>query len=536
MRMGIMLSTIRAAEGLLAGMMLLLSCQLVTAETLADIDSEIQSEPSFKTDRGGLDADNIYQGVTESRLDRKISLLQTAAINRRFYQNGAGAADYTNFYSFTGRAGVTDTQLELVTTGSPLRLYRRGNSGAKEASSYLGSWWSDRYRGIEASRDQLAILTAWGSDLQGIYVVDVPAGNTLVGGLTSPMARNGEYRPGGGQQYYYRGAPSDWLVYALYAPDYLKSYSGAIIGAQKAGRGLATDLGAHLDQTRYHLDHPSVAGNEEGQEQEGELWLRGFGGDLDYDQKDGTAVDSQVAGMSIGWQRPLSGLITDHSKATLGLMFGQGVNVQQYPASAVENTARATVGGIYGVYVNRPNSPRSWYGSGSLLYGGLRLNNTVPGELGYGLNQDYDGDIGVLTMANGLSCRQHNGWVLEPQQQFSYTKIGLSDFNDQLGAPVSLQQGDSFWGRWGIELRKTLGQENRSNLWTRLSYIRDFSSDNEVRVAGDLAKSAVDPDSYEAVIGTDWRFNPQLSLQGQVARVFAGEQGWQGNLALHYTW
>jgi len=63
-------------------------------------------------------------------------------------------------------------------------------------------------------------------------------------------------------------------------------------------------------------------------------------------------------------------------------------------------------------------------------------------------------------------------------------------------------------------------------------YIRDFSSGNDVRVAGDLAKSELDPDSYVAAIGTDWLFNQQLSLQGLVARVFAGEQGWQGNLAL----
>jgi hypothetical protein len=50
-----------------------------------------------------------------------------------------------------------------------------------------------------------------------------------------------------------------WLVYALYAPDYLKSYAGAVTSAQAAGGGIALDLSRQLDQTRYSdywLDSP----------------------------------------------------------------------------------------------------------------------------------------------------------------------------------------------------------------------------------------------------------------------------------------
>jgi len=529
----------RALELFMIGAMLLVPFQLVSAETLPDIDQEIQTDKTFKSNRNGLDAYNIYEGVTNSRLDRKIIILQGSGINRRFFQTGSGSTDYTNFYSFTSREGVTDTKLDLVTTDTTLRLYRRGNSGYKEASGFLGSWWGDQYRGIQGSRDEQAILAAWGSDLQRIYVIDVPAGNTLVGGIASPMEKNGEYRNGGAYQYYFRGAPADWLVYALYAPDYLKSYSGAVTGSQKAGRNIATDLGEHLNQTRYATTvNRHISGTGEAKDLEGELWLRGFGGNIDYDEKDGSSVDSQTSGMSIGWQRMLSGISTGQSKALLGVMFGQGVNYQQYETSNVENTSRATVGGIYGLYVNNPDGPRSWYGSGSLLYGGLSLNNTVPGELGYGLNQDYNGDIAVFTVENGISFRQKNGWFIEPQQQFSYTKIGLSDFNDNLGAHVSLKQGDSFWGRFGIELRKTIDNVdgNQSSVWTRISYVHDFSSSNEVIVAGDIATSELDQNSYVLAVGTDLKLSQRLSLQGQVAQVFDGERGLQGNLSFKYNW
>lgn len=533
--MGFIHFRFRILETFIIGAMLFVPFQSVSAETLIEIDQEIQTDTNFKSDREGLDAYNIYEGVTNSRLDRKIFILEDSDISRRFFQTGAGVTDYTNFYSFTSRVGVTDTKLDLVTPDATLRLYRRGNSGYKEATGFLGSWWGDQYRGIQESRDQQAILAAWGSDLQRIYVIDVPAGNTLIGGIASPMEKNGEYRNGGAYQYYYRGAPADWLLYALYAPDYLKSYSGAITGSQKAGRNIADDLGEHLNQTRHATaanKHNSGAGDAK--VLEGGLWLRGFGGHIDYDEKDGSSADSQTSGLSIGWQRTIS---TDQSMAFLGLMFGQGVNYQQYETSNVENTSRATVGGIYGSYMNNPGGPRSWYGNGSILYGGINLNNTVPGELGYGLNQDYTGDIAVFTVENGISFRCENGWVVEPQQQFSYAKIGVSDFNDNLGAHVSLKNGDSFSGRLGVELRKYIGTkvDNNSSVWTRISYIHDFSTRNEVIVAGDIAISELDQNRYVLAVGTDWKINQSLSLQGQVAQMFDGERGLQGNLSLQYS-
>lgn len=525
--------------GFLAGLMPLLPPTSALAETLAQIDQEIATDTSFKTDRGGLDAYNINAGITNSRLDRKINILGGAGINPRFYQSGNGVRDYTNFYSFTGRVGVTDTKLDIVTTESTFRLYRRGSSQYKEASGYLGSWWGDQYRGTLDSREQQAILAAWGSDLQQIYVIDVPAGYTLVGGLAAPMERNGEYRSGGAYQYYYRGAPADWLVYALYAADYLKSYSGAVTSAQRAGRSMATDLGSHLHSTRLAESDSRSEGDGDAKSQAGVFWLRGHGGDLDFDEKDGSSAESRTIGMSLGWQRLISGQSSaDQSKSYLGLMFGQGVDVQQYELSDVKNDTRATVGGIYGLYISNPRGPQSWYGNCSLLFGGLSMHNTIPGELGYNLNQEYDGQIAVLTAENGISLRLENGWSFEPQLQLSYTKIHQSDFHDKLGALVSLEQGDSFWGRLGLEVRKSIidCKELKFNLWSSFSYRRDFSDANEVVVAGDLARSELAANSYILAVGSDLKLSTKWSIQGQIEQIFDGERGLQGNLALLYAW
>ena len=320
-----------------------------------------------------------------------------------------------------------------------------------------------------------------------------------------------------------------WLVYALYAPDYLKSYSGAVTSAQQVGRSVANDLGLHLNQTRY-AGIPLTG--------EGEFWLRGFAGNSNFAESDSSAVSSQTGGLSLGWQRLTGGgKPVDKSRAYFGLMAAQASNLQKY-VSNVENRTQSTVGGIYGLYVNRPDSARSWYGHWSLLHGGLTFNNTVPGELGYGLKQEYNGNVTVLTMENGVSLRQKYGWALEPQLQLSYTKVGQNDFVDKLGAPVSLKQGEAFRGRLGVAVRRTIehSPQRQSSYWAKLSYIQQFSGRNEVDIAGDRAVSEVNRSIWQLGLGADLQLSRQWSLQGEIAQLFGGETGFQGNLALKLAW
>ena len=455
-------------------------------------------------------------------------------------------ADYKNFYSFTGLAGVTDTKLDLVTTAATQRLYRRGAGATSEIGrGYFGAWWGDQYRGIQASRDEQAILAAWGSDLQRIYVIDVPAGVTLVGGIASPMEKNGEYRAGGAYQYYYSGnlaTMRGWLVYALYAPDYLKSYAGAVTSAQKAGRGIALDLSRHLNQTRYSA---GLVGGQEQNVSAGSFWLSGFGGNLDAAESDGSSVHSRTAGGSLGWQRMTGGQAPGANlKSYFGVMLGQSQNNQKYAISEygggnVENRTTTTVGGIYGLVVNRPESSRAWYGQWSLLHGGVNFHNIVPGEIaGAGLTQNYNGTVTMLTLENGVSFKQTNGWQLEPQLQLSYTQVQQGDFRDNLGARVSLRRGNSLWGRLGLEARRSMGKtpDQIYCYWARVSYSREFLARNEVDVAGDLARSEMKQDAFSIALGTNLRLGRNFSLQAEAVQLFGGEKGIQANFALNYVW
>lgn len=508
---------------------------LAKAETLADIDAEIQANRTIKADRGGLDAYNIYEGVTNSRLDRKITILQSSGVSPWFYKSGTGTTNYTNFYSFTSLPGVTDTALDLVTTTSVQRLYRRGKTSVMETSGRLGAWWSSAYRGIETTRNDLAVLSSWGSDLQRIYVIDMPAGYTLIGGVASPMEKDGEYRAGGAYQYYFNGALQNWVVYALYAPDYLKSYSGSVTSAQRLGQSIAADLGFHMNQTRYQ----SSSGQMPVLDTSGDFWLSGYADNVELTELDGVAANSQTTGMSIGWQRlAYGGRRGEKSKLYVGLMFGRGNNNQKY-VSGVENKTQTAIGGVYGLYMNDPEGARSWYGSASFLYGGLDFNNSALGETtGTGFSQNYLGNIALLTLENGVSFRQSHGWTLEPQVQFSYAKVILRDFTDRMGALITLRQGEAFWGRAGIEARRTIAHKGnrQSRYWGRLSFSHRFSPGNEVDVSGDRAFSEMEKNRFVLAVGADLQMSRKCFLQGEASRVFGGEKGFQGNLALKYVW
>ena len=518
-----------------------LSTAVASAETLAAIDAEIQINKTIKADRGGLAAYNIYEGVTTSRIDRKIDILQAAGISKWFYEYSSGARNYDNFYSFTSLAGVTDTSLQLVTTASTQRLYRRGSSSRLETSSRLGAWWAPSYRGIEDTRNEQAVLAAWGSDLQRIYVIDVPAGQTLLGGIASPMEQNGEYRPGGAYQYYYNGAPIAWLKYALYAPDYVNSYSGAVASAQRVGQTMADDLGAHLQQLRWQeLARSSIAASgKKASDSLDTITVRSSGTSGNYQDRDGMRADYKTAGLNLYWDRlATSQAVQGTDRSYVGVMLGQGYN-KQTNTRDVENKTRAILGGLYALRINRPDSSSPSYAYGSLFYGGLQFSNSVPGEtVGTGLRQDYSGTMLALTVEKGISLRQEHGWVLEPYVKFAYTAVRHSNFNDNVTARVTLKQGDSLQGGLGIEARRTLidAAKRQSHYWSRLTFNHEFASPIEVDVAGDKAITAVDKNKISLNVGADLQLGRSYYARGEVTKTFGRGQGFKGNLALKYVW
>lgn len=524
----------KLAAVLICVTILVCSFTLVAAESpqvtewnnsLAEIDAQIQAMGTSPAQSMSGLAANIVPGVTDDLLEQKRQILVSAGFDY-----------FNNFYSFTSSAGFTDTQLRIVETDQPLKLIRRGNHQNTDeiTRGYLGAWWSDKYYSTQDTRDELAILTGWGSDLQDIYVISVPAGTLLIGGLTSPMTEGSEYRDGGAYQYWKRSGQTentmDWLVYALYAPDYLSSYSGAIGGAQKLSRGVMEDLGLHMDELRNSPAAERNAGSN--------VWTRPFGNDTTYNTSE-AEFHGQTRGMQIGWDNLVKGgAAGEPDKIYFGLVAGHGVTSQSNRASGVENEIRGNYGGLYSVCLIPEENNHGGYVNAAVLFGDLRFVNNVPGYYGYGLRQQYAGHVVVTSLEHGMTFLQKKGRTIEPQVQLLYTHVSHEKFTDHVGADVSLKSGDSLQGRIGVELRNTVSRKSGrlTTSWLGANYIHEFQGNNTVDVSGEQNLSGMGRNMYQINVGINSGVSRNLNVQGQISKLFGDERGYQGTLSLSAYW
>ena len=495
---------------------------------LAVIDAQIRAATGSTYQQGN--AVNVLPGVTAMLLEQKRLILVDAGFTWFAPTNSAGGYDYGNFYSFTGAAGQTDTQLRIVETTEATLLYRRGYPN--EPSRRLGAWWGASYLSPEATRDQLAVLAAWGSPLTGIYVVSVPAGTRMIAGLTSPMQAGDEFRPGGAGQYWLNSRDNDWLVYALYAPDYLGSYVLAITGAQKLGRDALDSLTSQLRDFATRDDH-GAAGAENGLES----WFRVSAGDTDYRPISGSEIAARGESFLLGCGKTLVGS-TATARLHAGVVVGRSALRQTDESSGVEGRIDGNFGGLYAVY-RRPSAERfPWYASGSVLYGRLWFDNTVPGYLGRSLAQRHRGATVSGSLEVGVPLSLGAGWTVTPHTQLAASRIGHAAFRDELGAAVSLKRGHALWAQLGARIDRTLFRRDgrHLSLWLSGVAVREFSGGTAVDVAGELATGRRLRPMYQVDTGLRFGWAGRCSLEGAIGRVLDGERGYRGSASLTVAW
>ncbi|MDA2396438.1 autotransporter [Bacillus cereus] len=156
--------------------------------------------------------------LTLDKIDSlNLSIMECATLKREIIRHFG----FSNF-DFKGTnsdvLAFKDLKIEIVETEQPLTLYRRSKSGEPESKYGLGYWWGDKARSIEETRNELAVLEAWGNPLNTVYKIQVPKGIKMLKGLTAPQTQylNGtdivqEYRKGGAIQYWINNVNNNWL-------------------------------------------------------------------------------------------------------------------------------------------------------------------------------------------------------------------------------------------------------------------------------------------------------------------------------------
>ena len=497
-------------------------------DDLAAIDVQIRAVTGATYQQGN--AVNVLPGVTTAVLEQKRLILVDAGFTWFAPAGGTGAYDYANFFSFTGQAGQTDTQLRIVETTGPTLLYRRGYPN--EPARRLGAWWADTYLSTDATRDELAVLAAWGNPLTGIYVVSVPAGTPMITGLTSPMQAGTESRAGGAEQFWLNTRDNNWLVHALYAPDYLGSYVLAVAGAQKLNRDTLDGLATQLRDFATSDDRENASG-----EKKFDCWLRTTTSDTDYQPVLGYKVTARSSSFMLGGGMTVAGT-SSTARLHTGLVLGRATLRQTDDASGIEGHIDSNFGGLYAIY-RRPSTERlPWYVSGSVLYGRLWFDNSVTGYLGHGLEQSYHGHTTSAALEAGMPLTLGRGWTVTPHLQLEASRAAHGDFRDALGADVSVKQGHALWTQLGAQIAKTLLRANGRHLilWVSGGAVHEFSDRNKIEVAGEAAMGRRIKAIYPIDTGLRFAWAERYSLQGSFGRVCGDERGYRGSVSLNVGW
>lgn len=111
-----------------------------------------------------------------------------------------------------------ELKIEIIEIDQVLTLYRRSKAGEPESKRGLGYWWGDKERDIDETRNELAVLEAWGNPLNIQYKITVPEGSRILKGITASQTQYlestsivQEYREGGAMQYWINKVDNNWL-------------------------------------------------------------------------------------------------------------------------------------------------------------------------------------------------------------------------------------------------------------------------------------------------------------------------------------
>ena len=182
--------------------------------------------------RSSTNADEIIEIIRESPIERydakNISDLLDDIDNYGFSHRNraqikseilhkAGFKSFDKKGSLADIHAYTNIKLRVVKTEQPKVLFRRGYPNEQYNTYGLGHWWSDKYRSIEETRNELGVCENWGNPLTGEYKVVVPQGIMMIEGIAAeqeirnPQGNIIETRPGGGTQYWINDVNPDWI-------------------------------------------------------------------------------------------------------------------------------------------------------------------------------------------------------------------------------------------------------------------------------------------------------------------------------------
>lgn len=248
-------------------------------------------------------------------------------------------------------------------------------------------------------------------------------------------------------------------------------------------------------------------GDLRNQSKEGNIWLRGYGGNLDsFASGKLSGFDMGYSGIQFGGDKRLS----EEMPLYVGLFIGSTHASPDYRGG--DGTARSDYMGMYTSYM----AESGFYSD--LVVKASRQKNSF-----HVLDSQNNG-VSASGSANGFSAsleagqkfslnQPGHGFYIEPQAQFTYSHQNDMDMKASNGLNIHLSQYKSMLGRASIILGYDVVADNSPlNMYIKTGGIREFSGDTEYRLNRSREKHSFKGNGWNNGVGVSAQFNKQHTL------------------------
>ena len=308
------------------------------------------------------------------------------------------------------------------------------------------------------------------------------------------------------------------IIYGDKETAMMRGAKSAMTTSMLSMRSSLSDMGTRLGDLHY--------GAESG------IWARTFGGKVKYD-KDKTKITNSFWGAQVGADKLLEngwhvGGAFDYNKGNAKYELGGEGDPKLYTFS------------VYGTKLFDDGQ----YIDVALKAGHASNDYHVYNDSGHKLTGDYDSNGFGFSAEYGKRFGSEKGY-LEPQIQFTYSRLGSADYDATSTYPGSkkmhvTQDGmDSFIGRLGIAAGKA---NDKGNFYLKASLLHEFSGKTTSTFSAEgEATSSVDQDFgdtwAELALGGTYKLSPSSMLYADITKSFGGdyEVQWKANVGVRFT-
>ncbi|MDL2281246.1 autotransporter outer membrane beta-barrel domain-containing protein [Selenomonadales bacterium OttesenSCG-928-I06] len=327
--------------------------------------------------------------------------------------------------------------------------------------------------------------------------------------------------------------PSDMPFVTDYNLSYTGNYSTPVRVGPNASRAMYYLTYAEMNTLMQRM------GDLRKNESKGDAWARIFSGKFDIDATNQFDLFQQeYTGVQIGIDKKLKS--SEKADFYLGAMFGYTDGDNDYYQGSQGDTT-SYYGGIYGLY----HQPKNDFFVDTVLKYGSMKNEMKIFANGEHLKDDDKSNVWAFSVETGKrfylsknSRENKEGFYLEPQFQFTWGKIGSTDYNFA-GLNLDVDSINTNMGRLGFLAGYEIKSgKNPINIYGKLSWVKEFDGELRAKTGVVEARSKIDDSWFVYGVGVTATYNNKHNIYLEFQKSSGGDyfdQDWQVNGGYRYS-